>query len=86
MGFGEKPDGPKAILYQFQLRIAGEIAHDTAGGAWIPAFAGMTDSGNRQSINRIDIRGLFTFVRGREEPVSISRAAESPLLLSLLLP
>ena len=22
-------------LYQFQLRIAGGVAHDTAGGAWI---------------------------------------------------
>jgi len=27
------------------------------GRAWIPAFAGMTRSGNRQSINRIGIKG-----------------------------
>jgi len=31
--------------------------------AWIPAFAGMTRSGNRQSINRI---GIILYARGPE--------------------
>ena len=50
---GRKP--ATSCLYQFQLRIADGIAHDTATGAWIPAFAGMTGAGGQQSISRIGI-------------------------------
>ncbi len=45
----------RSLLYQLQLKIAEKIAFILIERAWIPAFAGMTRSGNRQSINRIGI-------------------------------
>jgi len=48
-----------------QLKIAEKIAFILTGRAWIPASAGMTRSGNRQSINKIGIirkaRTRFTY-------------------------
>ena len=51
--------------------------HDTAGGAWIPAFTGMTGSGNRQSISKI---GMMVSVGAHK-----SRETVPPLYSSLVL-
>jgi len=64
----------KRSLYQFQLRIADGIGQDTAGGGWMPAFAGMTDSGNRQSINRIGITSLNSSLAACVEQDFLGRA------------